>query len=106
MRKLYLHIVPKSLMVEQKQQKQHRLDVTTEWFEQCVANPDFLDRVITGDESWFFKYDPSDQQANKVYVKEGELNLETPRQSRSNIKSMLILFFLIDVGEFIMNSLD
>ncbi len=38
MRKLCLHIVPKSLMVEQKQR---RLDVVTNWFEQCVADPIF-----------------------------------------------------------------
>ncbi len=74
------------------EQKQRRLDVTTDWFEQCVADHNFLDEVITGDES-FFKQGPSDQQANKTYVKEGESNLKTPCRSRSNIKSMLILFF-------------
>ncbi len=62
-------------------------------FEQCAADPNFLNRVITGDESWFFKYDPSNQHANKVYVKEGELNQLTPLRSCSNNKSMLILFF-------------
>ncbi len=57
MRKLSSHIIPKLLMAEQKQ---CRLDVTTNWFEQCVADPNFLDRMITGDESWFFEYDPPD----------------------------------------------
>ncbi len=90
MRKLCSRFVPKSLMAEQKQ---CRLDVTTNWFEQCVADSNSLDRVITGDELWFFEYDPSDQQANKAYVKEGEPSLKTPSQSCSNTKSMLILFF-------------
>ncbi len=45
---LCLHIVPKSLTAEQKQP---RHDVTNDWFEQRVAYPNFLDRVITGDES-------------------------------------------------------
>ncbi len=71
MRKLCSCIVLKSQLVEQK----CRLDVTTDWFEQCVADPNFLDRVITGDELWFFAYNPSDQ---KVYVKEREPNLKTP----------------------------
>ncbi len=88
--KLCLHVIPKSLTEEQKQ---HRLDVATDWFEQCVAEPNFLYRVITEDESWFFEYDLLNQQANKVYMKEGELNLKTPRRSLSNIKSMLIIFF-------------
>ncbi len=85
MRKLYSRIIPKWLMTKQKQ---HQLDVATNWFEQCVPDPNF-----TGDESWFFEYDPSDQQANKAYMKEGEPNLKTPHQSRSNFTSMLILFF-------------
>ncbi len=46
------------------EQKQYRLDVATNWFEQCVADPNFLDRDITGDESWFFEDDPY-QQANE-----------------------------------------
>ncbi len=71
--KLCQHIVPKSLTEEQKQ---FLLDVATNWSEQCAADPNFLDRVITSDKSWFFKYDPSDQQTNKANVKEGEPNLK------------------------------
>ncbi len=76
------------------EQEQRRLDVATDWFEQCVTDPNFW-TVITGDESWFFEYNPSDQQANKVYMKEGEPKLKTPHRFCLNIKSMLI-FFLID----------
>ncbi len=90
MRKLYLCTIPKSLAVEQK----CRLDVAMDWFEQCIADPNnFLVRVITGDESWFFECDPSDQQANMAYMKDGKPNLKTLPRSRSNIKSTLILFF-------------
>ncbi len=74
-------------------QKQRRFDVVTNCFEQCVVDPNFLDAVITGDELWFFEYDPSDQQVNKAYVKEGELKLKTLHQSCLNIKSMCISFF-------------
>ncbi len=90
MRKLCSHIVPKSLMAKQKQRW---LDVATDWFEQCVADPNFLDRVITGDESQFFENDPLNQQTNKSYVKEGKPNLKTLYRSRSNIKIMFVLFF-------------
>ncbi len=67
MRKLCSCIVPKSLTAEQKQ---YRIDVAINWFEQCVAGLNFLDRVITDDELWFFECDLLDQQANEVYVKE------------------------------------
>ncbi len=87
------------------EQKQCRLDVATNWFEQCVADPNFLDRVITGSESWFFEYDPSDQQANKVYVKKGKPKLKTLCQSHSNSRAYSS-FFSIKAGEFIMNSSD
>ncbi len=37
--------------------------------------------------------DPADKQTNKGWLKRSEPNLKTPHQSRSKIKSMLILFF-------------
>ncbi len=52
-----------------------------------------MDHVVTGDESRFYEYNRADKQANKAWLKKSEPDLKTPRRLRSNIKSMLILFF-------------
>jgi hypothetical protein len=48
-------MVPKNLRDDQKA---GRNEVSAEMLERPETKPDFLNRVITGDESWFFEYDP------------------------------------------------
>jgi hypothetical protein len=55
MREVYAKMVPKNL---NDGQKGRRNEVSAEKLEQLESEPDFLNRVITGDESWFFEYDP------------------------------------------------
>ncbi|XP_046391486.1 protein GVQW3-like [Ischnura elegans] len=51
MRKICAKLVPKVLSDAQKQQ---RVEVCNELLELCEEDPNFLDNVITGDESWIF----------------------------------------------------
>ena len=55
MRKVCAKLVPRVLTTEQKQQ---RVDVCCKMLNELEKNPDFLDSVVTGDESWTFQYDP------------------------------------------------
>jgi histone-lysine N-methyltransferase SETMAR len=55
MRKVSAKMVPRILSDEQKQQ---RLDVCSVLSHQLPEENNVLDRVITGDESWCFQYDP------------------------------------------------
>ena len=48
MRKICAKLVPKNLSVEQKANRLGRHEI----------EPNFLHKVITGDESWVFDYDP------------------------------------------------
>ncbi len=76
------------------EQNQYWLDVATDWFEQCVADCNFLYRVITGDECGSLNtIHRINKPIRQAYVKEGRPNLKTPRWSHSNIKCMFILFF-------------
>jgi hypothetical protein len=43
-------------------QKQHQLEVCMELKEQVRNDPDFLSKVITGDESWIYGHDPETKQ--------------------------------------------
>ena len=55
MRKICAKMVPRNLT---QQQRDARVSVSAELLEQVEADPDLVERVITGDESWFFQYDP------------------------------------------------
>ena len=55
MKKLCVTFVPKSLTIEQKD---NRKDVCLRLLERTQSDRNFLKNVITGDETWIFKYDP------------------------------------------------
>jgi C4-type Zn-finger protein len=54
MRKLCAKVVPKVLTQEQKRQ---RIACCQDWMENEEGS-NFLQRVMTGDESWIYEYDP------------------------------------------------
>ena len=55
MRRVSSKFVPKLLTMEQKQL---RLEVSQDMLDCANGDPDFLNTVITGDESWVYVYDP------------------------------------------------
>ena len=55
MRKICAKLLPKILSVEQKA---NRLEICQDLQGRLKIEPNFLDKVITGDESWVFDYDP------------------------------------------------
>ena len=52
MRKICAKMVPRNLT---EQQRDARLSVGADLLEQVEADPELMDRIITGDESWFFQ---------------------------------------------------
>ena len=52
-----------------------------------------LKKVITGDESWVYGYDPETKQQSSQWNCPDEPRPKKARQSRSHVKSMLIFFF-------------
>ena len=55
MRRVSAKFVPKLLTMEQKQL---RLEVSQDMLDYTNSDPEFLDIVTTGDESWVYGYDP------------------------------------------------
>ena len=55
MRKICAKLMPKNLSVEQKT---NRLEICQDLQGRLKIEPNCLDKVITGDESWVFDYDP------------------------------------------------
>ena len=58
-----------------------------------IAQDNVLKKVITGDESWVYGYDPATKQQSSQWKRPDEPRPKKARQSRSHVKSMLIIFF-------------
>jgi histone-lysine N-methyltransferase SETMAR len=52
-----------------------------------------MSRIITGDESWVYGYNPETKQQYSQWESPGSPILEKARQSPSTTKNMLIVFF-------------
>jgi len=55
--------------------------------------PHFLDKVITGDESWVFDYDPETKLQSAEWHTKSSPRPMKARMSRSRVKTMIIIFF-------------
>ena len=62
MRKFCAKLVQKNLSVEQKA---NRLEICQDFLERLEIEPNFLHKVITGDESWVFDYDPETKRKSE-----------------------------------------
>jgi histone-lysine N-methyltransferase SETMAR len=93
MRRIAAKFVPRLLTDDQKQ---HRLEVCMELKEHVRNDPDFLSKVVTGDESWIYGYDPETKQQLSQWKSPSSPRPKKAWQVKSNVKSMLICFFDID----------
>jgi len=53
----------------------------------------FFNKILTGDETWCFAYDPETKQQSSDWVDETSPRLKKLKLQRSCIKTMLIIFF-------------
>jgi len=87
--------VPRILTADQKQQ---RVNVCTE-IRQLASDETFLSRVINGDESWVYSYDPETKQQSSQWKSPTSPRPKKATQVKSNLKSMIITFF--DIKEIV-----
>lgn len=59
------------------------------------SDPTFMERIIISDETWVYEYNMQSSQQSSEWKKKNEPKPKKPRQSRSKIKVMLIVFFNI-----------
>ena len=74
-------------------QNKHRVRVCEDMLEWIGADPDFLGRIITGDESWVFQYDPETKRQSQQWTTPNSPWPKKARMSKSKIKTMLTTFF-------------
>ena len=81
-----------------RQQKEFRAAVAQYLLETANNDPNFLKKVITGDESWVYGYDPETKAQSSQWKSPESPRPKKARQSRSNVKVMLIVFFFDHEG--------
>jgi transposase len=82
--------VPRLLTPEQKE---HPVAICQELRQRAVDDQSFMSRVITGDESWVYGYNPETKQQSSQWKSPGSPRPKKARQSRSTTKNMLVAFF-------------
>ncbi|UYV68864.1 hypothetical protein LAZ67_6001339 [Cordylochernes scorpioides] len=90
MRKVCAKLVPKVLMQDQKELRVLRC---LELLDLIQNEPDFLNSVVTGDESWMFEYDPESKRQSCAWHTKSSPRPKKARMSKSRIKTMIIVFF-------------
>ena len=57
------------------------------------SRPRVMERVITGDESWFFQYDPETKRQCLEWRSKGSPRPKKARMPKSKVKCMVVCFF-------------
>ena len=74
-------------------QKTRRLHVCQDILQQLQTDATLLEKVITGDESWIFEYDPETKRQSCQWKSPGSPRPKKARMQKSQVKVMLITFF-------------
>ena len=85
-------------------QKALCVSVCRELKQQARDDSNFISDIITGVETWVYGYDPETKQQSSLWKSPNSPRLKKTRQFRSNVKSMLIVFYDIhgiDHKEFV-----
>lgn len=90
MHRVAAKFVPRLLTPEQKA---HRVEVCQDLLQHARDDPTFMSRVITGDESWVYGYDPETKQQSSQWKSPKSPRPKKALQVRSATKSMIVVFF-------------
>jgi len=85
-RKIFAKMVPRILT---HNQKQRRLQILSD----LLRNAETFDRVITGDETRCFQYDPEIERQSMQWKTQNSPRPKKAHMSRSQVKTMLVCFF-------------
>ncbi|KPU74674.1 uncharacterized protein Dana_GF27715 [Drosophila ananassae] len=82
---------PKSVITENSIEPvtQHLKDIIKE----AKKDPNFLYKIVTGDETWCFQYDPETKRQSAEWMAPDEPKPKKSRLEKSKVKKMLICFY-------------
>ncbi|GBM86646.1 hypothetical protein AVEN_71845-1 [Araneus ventricosus] len=73
--KICARFVPHKLSDEQKQ---HRMETSEYFIDECDRNPQFLETMITGDDSWCYQYDSETKRQSMEWCSSSQKNVVWP----------------------------
>ncbi|UYV68153.1 hypothetical protein LAZ67_5003210 [Cordylochernes scorpioides] len=85
--------VPRILTEEQKEV---RMDVCKNMVEMTRTDPEWMQKIITGDETWVYQYDPETKRQSSQWIERGEPKPKKARFTKSKVKTLLVTFFYIN----------
>ena len=91
MHRVAAKFVPRLLTLEWKQ---HRVEVCEDLVQHARVHPIFMSRMITGDDSWVYGYDPETKQQSSEFKSPQSPRSKKPQQVRNTTKSILVGCFL------------
>jgi len=89
-RKICSRFVSRSLTPEQKNR---RIAACLDLIATADSDPDFFKKIVTGDETWFFAYDPTTKRQSAAWVGETSPRPKKLRFQKSRVKNILAIFF-------------
>ena len=90
LRRVSAKFVPKLLTMEQKQL---RLEIAQDMLDSIESDSNFLNTVITGDESWVYGYNPGTKAQSSQWKLPSSPRPKKAQQVCSNVKVLLTVFF-------------
>jgi len=88
--KICSRFVPHSLTPEQKDR---RIAACQDLIATADSDPDFFKKIVTGDETWCFAYNPTTKCQSAAWVRETLPRPKKPQFQKSHVKTMLMIFF-------------
>ncbi|UYV65407.1 hypothetical protein LAZ67_3004276 [Cordylochernes scorpioides] len=82
--------VPRILTEEQKEV---RIDVCKNMVEMTRIDPEWMQKIITGDETWVYQYDPETKRQSSQWIERGKPKPKKARLTKSKVKTLLVTFF-------------
>ena len=73
-----------------REQKEFRAEVAQDLLETTNNDPDFLKKVITGDEAWLYVYDPEIKAQSSQWKSPESPHTKKARKSQKNVKVMTV----------------
>ncbi|UYV71619.1 hypothetical protein LAZ67_8003870 [Cordylochernes scorpioides] len=72
------------------------MDACKNMVEMTRTDPEWMQKIITGDETWVYQYDPETKRQSSQWIERGEPKPKKARFTKSKVKTLLVTFFYIN----------